>query len=124
MEKYNYLEAVENDVRTYIEDEINVSDYCNREELENYLNEHLFCEDSVTGNASGSYFCNAWNAEEAICHNLDLLKEALEEFCSDISMIDSAESCDVIIRCYLLSQAISIVLDGMDLSFDDEDNDE
>ena len=123
MEKYNYLEAIENDARTYIENEINVSDYSNREELENYLNDNLITEDSVTGNASGSYYCNAWGAEEAICHNMDLLKEALEEFCSDISMIDSAESCDVTIRCYLLSQAISNVLDEMDLSFDDEDND-
>lgn len=123
MEKYNYLEAIENDARTYIENKINVSDYSNREELENYLNDNLITEDSVTGNVSGSYYCNAWKAEEAICHNMDLLKEALEEFCSDISMIDSAESCDVTIRCYLLSQAISNVLDEMDLSFDDEDND-
>ena len=123
MEKYNYLEAIEEDVRTYIEDEVNLDDYSSRDELENYLNEHLFCEDSVTGNASGSYYCDAWEAEEAICHNMDLLKEALEELGSDTSMLDSAESCDVTIRCYLLSQAISNVLDEMDLSFDDEDND-
>ena len=55
MEKYDYLEAVTNDVKEYINSEIEMSDYSDRDELEEYLNEHLFYEDSVTGNASGSY---------------------------------------------------------------------
>lgn len=114
MEKYDYLEAVTNDVKEYINSEIEMSDYSDRDELEEYLNEHLFCEDSVTGNASGSYTCNAWQAEENLCHNLDLLGEALAEFGGDASdLLESAESCDVTIRCYLLNQAISSVLDEL-----------
>lgn len=114
MEKYNYLNAVKEDVKDYIQSEIDMCAYETREELEEYLNDHLFVSDSVTGNASGSYTFNTWEAEENLCHNLDLLGEALSEFGSDTEMImQSPESCDVTIRCYLLGQAISEVLDEM-----------
>lgn len=63
---------------------------------------------SVTGNASGSYTFNTWKAEEYLCHNLNLLAEANEEFGSNSDILsDGAEVCDVIIRCYLLSRAIN-----------------
>lgn len=114
MEKYNYFEAVTNDVKEYINSEIEMSEYSDRDELEEHLNEHLFCNDSVTGNASGSYTFNSWQAEENLCHNLDLLGEALAEFGGDASeLLESAESCDVTIRCYLLGQAISAALDEL-----------
>ena len=123
MEKYNYLEAIKADVRTYIDDEINLDDFSGpaedredlRQELEEKLNDDLWIADSVTGNASGSYYCNAWKAEEALCHNWDLLAEALEEFGEDFgeAVKRGAEYCDVTIRCYLLGQAISAVLDDM-----------
>ena len=125
MEKYDYLEAVTNDVKEYINSEIEMSDYSDRDELEEYLNEHLFCEDSVTGNASGSYTFNAWQAEENICHNLDLLGEALAEFGGDASdLLKSAESCDVTIRCYLLGQAISAALDELWEEPEEEDGED
>ena len=82
MEKYNYYEAVTADIIDYINNEINFSDYTDRDELEQKLYDELFVSDSVTGNASGSYYCNAWKAEEALCHNLDILAEALEEYAS------------------------------------------
>lgn len=49
-------------------------------------------------------------------HNMDLLKEACGEFGSDIGEIikDGAETCDVTIRCYLLSRAIADVLDELE----------
>ena len=120
METYNYLEAVKDDVKSYIENEVELSDYSSREELESYLNDELFTNDSVTGNASGSYTFSIWQAEENICHNLDLLAEALQEFGSDMDILkDGAEACDVTIRCYLLGQAINEVLDEMDLNFDE-----
>ena len=53
--EYNYLEAVKDDVREYIEDEIDFTDYGTIEDLEQFLNDELFINDSVTGNASGSY---------------------------------------------------------------------
>ena len=118
MEKYDYLEAVKEDVKSYIENEVELSDYSSREELESYLNDELFVNDSVTGNGSGSYTFNTWQAEENICHNLDLLAEALEEFgCDENYLKKGAEACDVTIRCYLLGQAISEVLDKMEIDY-------
>lgn len=114
MEKYDYLSAVESDVREYIENNVNFHDYSDLDKMKEDLNEKLFVEDSVTGNASGSYTFNTWKAEEYLCHNLDLLAEANEEFggSSDI-LSDGAETCDVTIRCYLLGQAIENVAPDM-----------
>lgn len=127
MEKYDYLSAVESDVREYIENNVNFHDYSDLDEMKEDLNEKLFVNDSVTGNASGSYTFNAWKAEEYLCHNLDLLAEANEEFggSSDI-LSDCAEMCDVTIRCYLLGQAIENVAPDMWQDWEDsqEDSDE
>lgn len=62
MTKYNYLEAVKEDVKNYIDNEINFTDFDSLEELKEKLNDELWIEDSVTGNASGSYYCNAYKA--------------------------------------------------------------
>ena len=123
MEKYNYFEAVKEDVKQYIEDHDVKVTTSKREDLEQSLYDEMFISDSVTGNASGSYTFNTWQAEENICHNLDLLKEACDEFGSSCDILESAESCDVTIRCYLLSQALSEVLDELEED-DDEDSDE
>ena len=122
-ERYNYLSSVKSDVMDFISHEINLSDFSSRECLEQYLNDELFTNDSVTGNGSGSYTFNTWQAEENICHNLDLLAEALEESgCDKNYLKKGAEACDVTIRCYLLGQAINEVLDEMDLNFDEEED--
>ena len=114
-EKYNYMEAMKDDIKEYINNEVNLKDFTDRDELEEKLNEDLWVEDSVTGNASGSYYCNSWKAEEAICHNLDLLGEAMKEFGCEADLLEKgAEWADVTIRCYLLSQAIGEVLDEME----------
>lgn len=124
MENYNYLEAVTADVLDYIKDEINLAEWKgNRDGLEEKLNDDLWTVDSVTGNASGSYYCNAWRAEEALAHNWDVLEEALAEFGQDGANVieKGAEWADVTIRCYLLGQAIAEALDTLedDLAEDD-----
>lgn len=121
MEKYNYLESVKQDVIKYLVanssyikkliTECTISDF---NELSDYLKDELFSNDSVTGNASGSYTCNAWEAEENICHNLDLLRAALKEYGCGADNLQTAEAADVTIRCYLLPQAIGDVLDLYD----------
>ena len=125
---YNYYEAVKDDVREYIENEINLNEWKgNREGLEEKLNDDLWTCDSVTGNASGSYTFNAWEAEENLCHNLDLLEEALDEFGSDKGYLleNGAEAADVTIRCYLLGSTIAEVLDELeDEITEDEEEDE
>lgn len=128
-----YLDMIEDDVREWINENIDLDDYKgNRDDLEKKLNDELFNEDSVTGNASGSYYCNAYKAEEDIANHWDLLAEALEEFGYDDlpapKMLDKGpEFCDVVIRCYLVGEAIHNVLDEFeeDGKFDeDEDEDE
>lgn len=122
--EYNYLEAMHEDIRNYIDenkDEIleavnyeageDIANYT--DEIAEYLNDILWLTDGVTGNASGSYWFNAWKAEEALCHNLDELEEACNEFGCDMGEIikQGAETADVTIRCYLLGRAISEVLE-------------
>lgn len=112
---YDYLEAVKNDVKEYIDENINVADYT-KEELEEDLYERCWIADSVTGNASGSYTFNAYQAGENLNGNWDLLADALDSFEDTSSNVfrKGPEYADVTIRCYLLSRAISEVLDDMD----------
>lgn len=116
MENYNYLEQVTNDAKEAILENMEYWDFDDREELEEVAHDELWADDSVTGNGSGSYFFNAWKAEEALCHNWDLLADACEEFGQDIgeAFKRGAEFCDVTIRCYLLSQAIAAALDELE----------
>lgn len=110
MERYDYLEAIKGDVLNYINENNIVVTSENRDEVEQDLNDTLFTCDSVTGNAS-----DTWTAEEYLCHNWDLLGEALTEFGCDMSYLErGAEACDVTIRCYLLGQAISKALDEIE----------
>ena len=114
-EKYNYLEQVTSDAKEAVLEHMNKWNFNNRDELEQIANDVLWMDDGVTGNASGSYYCNAWKAEEALCHNWDLLEEAIDEFGGDTDILrQGAESCDVTIRCYLLVQAIGAALDELE----------
>lgn len=115
MEKYNYLEEVKSNVLDYIKWECIMVTTGNRVDVEERLNTDLWLEDSVTGNGSGSYWCNSWRAGEALLGNWDLLEDALNVFGSDVNPIQKGEEwCDVTIRCYLLGQAISEVLDEIE----------
>jgi len=117
---YDYKEVVKEDVLDYIKTEIDFLDFETIEELEEKLNEDLFVCDGVTGNASGSYTFNTYEAEENLCHNLDLLTEACQEFGSDVGELieQGAEACDVTIRCYLLAEAINEALEEIEEDFD------
>lgn len=116
MENYNYLEQVTTDAKEAILENMEYWSFDDREELEQVANDELWADDSVTGNGSGSYFCNTWKSEEALCHNWDLLAEACEEFGQDIgeAVKQGAEACDVTIRCWLLPQAIAAALDELE----------
>lgn len=107
MTQYNYREHITSDIIDYINDNINLADYDSREDLAEYLGEELWTADSVTGNASGSYTFDRWEAEENLCHNLDLLQEACAEFGSYAGdLLLEPETADVTIRCYLLGECI------------------
>lgn len=120
MEKYNYHQAIWDDVMEYIKDNYtqeelkeHLSTRQGEEDFLEQLNDEMWVCDSVTGNACGSYTLSTYQAEENLCHNLDLLKDALEEFGGDFAnaLEKGAEHCDVTIRCYLLSTTIWECLD-------------
>lgn len=124
---YDYREAMTEDVKEWIKENIDLTEWTeDREGLEQQLNDDLWTEDSITGNASGSYYCNSYNAEESISHNWDLLNEALDEFGqNNINVIErGAEWADVTIRCYLLGFVISDVLDEMEENGDFDESEE
>lgn len=125
MKEYDYKEAVKNDVMEYIKNEIDFSEFDTLEELEEKLNDELWTVDSVTGNGSGSYTFSTYEAEENICHNLDLLGEALEEFGGGCDILkDGAEAADVTIRCYLLGECIAAALEEIEDDFNEAHEDE
>lgn len=115
MENYNYLKAVTEDAKIAILENMENWEFSDREELEAIANDILWYDDSVTGNASGSYWFNTYKAEEALCHNLDILADAISEFGGDTDIFrQDTEACDVTIRCYLLGEAISAAIDELE----------
>lgn len=126
---YNYYDAMYDDIKEYIEEDVDFDDFDDFDECYEKLYDDMWVADSVTGNASGSYTFNTYRAEEYICHNGELLEEACDEFGEDIGELykRGAEICDVTIRCYMLSQVLPEVLDDMGIDedyFEDRDNDE
>ncbi len=117
---YDYRKSVKSDILDYIQENYTDKEICeelaDRDEWEQRLNDDLWIHDGVTGNASGSYYCNAWRAEEALCHNWELLNNALSEFgYTDCNPLEKgAEWCDVTIRCYLLGECLNAVLDELE----------
>ena len=116
MENYNYLKQVTTDAKEAIFENMEYWSFDDRDELEEVAHHESWKDDGVTGNGSGSYFFSTWKAEEALCHNRDLLAEACEEFGQDIgeAFKQGAEACDVTIRCYLLKQTIAAALDELE----------
>lgn len=109
--KYDYMENLKGDIKDYIEENKKYLEGKDEDELYDIF----FLEDSITGNASGSYTFSTWKAEENICHNMDLAMEAYEMFGYDgIPKDTGAEAIDVTIRCYLLGQVLGEVLDDID----------
>lgn len=112
--KYNYIEAMKADIRQYMED--NDFDYADKEDLAEQLNDQCWIADSVTGNASGSYTFSRQEAKEHVLDNIDLLKDAYDEFgqreqFTEDFFNEDFERMDVTIRCFLLGQVIADVLE-------------
>lgn len=111
--KYHYRRNIYEDIKNWLIENIDYNELITKKwdpDIEDELYEQMWADDSVTGNGSGSYTMNRWIAEEFLCHNLDLLEEALNEYEWDIDKLLDPETCDVIIRCYLLSECLSDVL--------------
>ena len=116
---YDYREAIKADIINEIRENCTAEEIA--EKLENEreawaeeLYDDYFINDSITGNASGSYYCNAYKAAEALMSNLDLLAEAIGEFGGGMDVLkNGAEACDVTIRCYLLGECLTAALEEL-----------
>ena len=122
MEKYNYLENVTADAKQAILENLNYWKFSDREDLEEISNDNLWVDDSVTGNASGSYTFNRESAKEYVTRSddgMDTLRDAVREFDCEREAFsafleENWEYFDVTIRCYLLGQAISAAIDELE----------
>lgn len=117
MEKYNYYEEVKNCVIDYYNEHLTRYEDLERYELEEYLFDDCFNADDVTGNRSGSFTLNAWEADECLCHNNGILYNAIMEsggnFDTFETCLTSSETADVIVRCYVLRDAVNNALDEL-----------
>ena len=113
---YDYEGAVLEDVKAAILESLRNGQYVDYDDLEDAqeaIQEDLWADDGVTGNASGSYTFSTFMAELYLVGNGDLYDEALEEF--DGEYDSSPEARDVTIRCHLLGNAISEALESEDI---------
>lgn len=113
---YDYIEAMKEDIRGRVSEDVrnNWVDWEDRDQL----NDLLWNDDSVTGNASGSYYCNSYRAKEAILgdpHAEEYIQDLISEFGMDAKTIAKHfmdwEYWDVSIRCYLLGQVLGEMSD-------------
>ena len=118
---YSYHKAMMDDVRNAIEVGGYLDGDYDRDEVEEQLNEDLWIDDDVTGNASGSYTFSTYQAKVYVCEDgMDYLLEAASEFgigdaeIGERFLNEDWEWFDVTIRCYLLGQIISEVLDELE----------
>lgn len=115
---YDYYEAVKEDVLNYIKEEIDMNGM-DLDELKERLYEDLINEDSITGNASGSYtFCRS-KAQKYVEENKDLVREMCNEFgnhqrIANWWLTDDYELIDVRLRCYVLGNAIEMAVEELE----------
>ena len=116
---YNYRESVVADVRNWIEDNKGELEGMCPELVEDFLYDTLWVDDSVTGNASGSYTMCRYEARQNFfedCDSEDYLDQMVDEGFTSREEIGKAicagdwERLDVTIRCWLLGEAVAEVV--------------
>ena len=128
MEKYDYYDAVKEDVLNAIEedDELLPREDEDRIDYEERLNDALWASE-VTGNGPYAYyFSDEEDAITAVMWNLDLCREAYQEFGVDedaVTFMSNISSADVTIRCYILPSVIHDIIEEKHW-FDDNDEEE
>lgn len=112
----DYRQEVMEAVTAYITDReyfINFGDYETAQDLFDDLYDDMFVCDEVTGNASGSYTFNSYEAREKVLADMDTVAEALKEFCTPAEEIgerflnEDWEYLDVTARCYVLAEVLA-----------------
>ena len=116
MTYYEYLKNETEDVISYLKENYSLQTLSaktskDRDSFCDQLEDALYTEDSVTGNGSGSYTFDRIEAEQNLVSNWELLREAKSALSTDFDPLTAGpEACDVLIRCYLLPEAINLAL--------------
>lgn len=128
MEKYDYYDAVKEDVLNAIkeDDELLPREDEDAADYEERLTDALWASE-VTGNGSYAYYySNEKDAIAAVMWNLDLCREAYQEFGVDedaVAFMSNIRSADVTIRCYILSSTIHDIIEEKPWFNDNEEED-
>lgn len=117
-----YQDEVKSDAMEAIKEDLEYNDSWEE------MYDSLFMDDSVTGNASGSYYFNTAKAAEAVS-GIIFDSDAVDEFKAmgydGIPTEEGAETCDVIARCICLGLVSGELEEYYDsLTEQDEDEDE
>lgn len=121
---YNYYDSMREDIIDAISDNMTLPELIDAlkndsERLCENINAACWIDDSVTGNASGSYTFNRLTAREYVLDNMDLLHDAMNEFGCESSEVgehfinEDWEWFDVVIRCVILSCVIDTLVNDL-----------
>ena len=107
-EYYDYEKAVKEDALEALRNYDEVKEIEDVDDLADFIGEKLVDDDAVTGNMSGSYTMNSYKSMTYVVDNMDLLRDAIDDFGYDDETIgekfldEEWEFFDVIIRCHLV----------------------
>ena len=128
MEKYDYYDAVKEDILKAIEEDDELTPHKDEDasDYEERLTDALL-DSEVTGNESYAYYySDEEDAIAAVMGNLDLCKDAYQEFGVDedaVTFMSNIRSADVTIRCYILPSVIHDIIEEKHW-FNDEEEEE
>ena len=129
-----YLEETVSNVIDMIKENYNAMDFdgMTPDSIKEKIYEDAWIDDSVTGNASGSYYFSTAKSRDAVEADRDTVEEALHEFCVEADEIGRRfldgdyEYFDVTARCYVLGEAVEEAYEKLDydgfFDIDNEDN--
>ena len=126
MEHYNYYDAVKDDVIKAIHEDTELLPREDEDAIdyEERLTDALWASE-VTGNGSYAYYySDEEDAIAAVIGNLDLCREAYQEFGMDedaVTFMSNIRSADVTIRCYILPSVIHDIIEEKHCFNDDEE---
>ena len=126
MERYNYYDAVKDDVIKAIREdtELKPREDEDRDDYAGRLEDALWASE-VTGNGPYTYYySDEEDAIAAVMWNLELCSEVYCEFDREqdaVSFMNNIQAADVTIRCYVLSSAIDAAIDELGFFNKEED---
>lgn len=127
MKPHDYRIQIKNDIRAYIRKYVNLEGWEGMwPAFKMYLSTILLGVDDVTGNSSGSYTKDAFQAKQNLIGNEDLIllaeKAHRESYLLHTGFVPDDETdperLDVLVRCYLLDECIEEVIGGIVCNMD------